>query len=362
MSNTELGYFYIQHESECDTLQSVDHSPNMGYNIRNSRVLNGMLQSPDQPENMNTTTASKDRKPHPSASDPLEVRIRGLIREQAYATPEGMKMWGDAKVIQRDFFTDVLPRASEEQYVHDKTQEALRRLSDAMNAEIVAGRENAERINTPALVVMNHYSGYKLNSFKPGEIDTEFGKMEELYPFPSFFASLIPVAEAVGKGTGLYDAHLEYSSKEENTPLRRVQENAGLLVIPESNGGLSSTRESTRHLLEKRPNSLLVVFPEGESSGKRNKGGPYDMMPFHSGAFVIAAELGLPVLPVAQFFNPERGFEISVMPPLMDIKRFEKGPDGKPTQESKEYYESLAQETHNQMQIQLDRLSGKKSS
>lgn len=362
MSSIERGYLHLQGASETDHLQSVDHSGNLGYNYMNSRVLNVMPNSPIQPENMNPTHVNKDRKPHPSASDPLEVRIRGLIREQAYSTAEGMKMWGESRQIQQHFFQDVLSHLDDPSYIHDKTQETLRKLAGTTNAEIVNGEENARQIKTPALVVLNHYSGYKLNSLKPEDLDTDFGKMEELYPFPSFFASLVPVAQAVGEGTGLYDAHLEYSTKEANTSLRQVQEAAGLLVIPESNGGLSSTLASTRELLEEHPNSLLVVFPEGESSGKRNNGTPYDMMPFHSGAFVIAAELGIPILPAVQYFNPERGFEVSVLPPLKDIQTFAKDPNGRPTEESKVYYENLAELTHQKMQSELNKLSGKQSS
>lgn len=299
-----------------------------------------------------------NKNPHPSAKDPLEVRIRRLIREQAYATPEGEQMWRDTKAIQLEYFQDALAHLNDPKYVHNSTQNTLERIARATNAHIVDGREYAEQLDTPALVVFNHYSGYKLTALKPDEIDADFGDMEELYPFPSFYAPLFPVAKAVGDDVKLYDAHLEYGRKDKALPLRRVQEEAGILVVPEKGGSFETTLDATKKMIEGRPRSLIVVFPEGQTSGKRNNGTPYDMLPFRTGAFAIAAEAGIPVLPVVQYFNPNKGFEIVVLPPLKDLKVFEKGPDGKQTQESRDYYENLANTTHDAMQSSLNVLSG----
>jgi 1-acyl-sn-glycerol-3-phosphate acyltransferase len=267
-------------------------------------------------------------------------------------------MWQKTKELQRDYFKDAAAHMEDSAYIHDATQKVLNDIAVATNTQIVSGKENISDIKTPALVVLNHYSGYKLTSLKSDDLEIDFGKMEELYPFPSFFASMIPVARGIGQDVTLHDAHLEYGRKEDDSLLRKIQEKAGLLVISEENGGFKDTLDATRQIIDKNPKSLIVVFPEGESSGKRNEGGPYDMVAFHTGAFVIAGELGLPVIPAVQYFNPDTGFQVVVLPPI-ESRVFEKGPDGKPTAESKEYYEKLAQETHDKMQYELDRLMGK---
>lgn len=352
MKNCEYGYYEPN-----DNHQSIDHGSDLRYNNINTTRFN-MLDN--QENNMNHQPSNPNRKPHPSAKDPLEIRIRGLIREQAYSSLEGVNMWEESKRIQQQYFNDSLSNLDNPSYVHDRTQEVLREISQATKAHIIKGKEYVRSLKTPALIALNHYSGYKLNAFKPGEIDADFGEMEELYPFPSFFASMVPVAREVGDDVTLYDAHLEYGKKEDNMPLKKVQEEAGLLVIPEQNGGFTSTLESTKKIIEEHPRSLLVVFPEGESSGKRNNGGPYDMVDFHTGAFVIAGELGIPVLPAVQYFHPENGFQVVVLPPI-GPRSFEKGLDGKATEESKAYYEQLAKETHDKMQLELNQLMGKES-
>lgn len=341
---------------EQDNYQSIDHGGKLRYNSRGSIDRYNMLPSPDD---MNGKPDNNGKRPHPSMAEPLEVRIRGLIQDQAYETPLGMKMWGDVKRIQGEYFTEASEHLNNSTYVHDKTQETLGRIARATNAQVIKGKECLRQLNTPALVVLNHYSGYKLTSFVPEDIPAaDFGSMSELYPFPAFFASLYPAAKEVGDDVTLYDAHLEYAKAEKGNKLRRIQEEAGLLVIPEEDGGFPATLEATRKIVATHPRSLLVVFPEGESSGKRNNGGPYDMVPFHTGAFVIAAELGLPVVPAVQYFNPEKGFQVSVLSSF-NPKTFEKGSDGKPTAESKAYYKQVALEVHDNMQKELYALSGR---
>jgi hypothetical protein len=64
------------------------------------------------------------------------------------------------------------------------------------------------------------------------------------------------------------------------------------------------------------------MYPEGGTSGKRNEGTPYDLDNFHSGTLVVAAELGLPILPVTQKLNPESGMELRISEPIF-VKRKE---------------------------------------
>jgi hypothetical protein len=296
------------------------------------------------------------RKPHPSPFDPLEMRIRSLIREQAFSSRLGRRMWFRTREIQKKFFNDALNHLDDSRYIHDRTQETLRQIAGVMNSKIVSGYENLVDVHIPAVIGLNHYSGYKLNSLRPEEVLSDFGTMKELYPFLSFFAALSPVARVLGEDVALYDFHLEYGQKSQNLALRKIQEEAGLLVIPEQSGGFSFLLDAARKFIIEKQRVLLVGFPEGESSGKRNNGGPYDLVPFHTGVFVIAAELGIPFLPAVQFFNPEVGFQVSVLPSI-EPKVFERSSDGKLTKEAKDYYEKLAFETRQRMQIELKALT-----
>ena len=62
--------------------------------------------------------------------------------------------------------------------------------------------------------------------------------------------------------------------------------------------------------------SVVVMYPEGGTSGKRNEGGPYDLDIFHKGAFVVANISISLSCPLSQFFNSKSGFEIDVLEPI----------------------------------------------
>ena len=286
---------------------------------------------------------SNSRRPHPKKDDPLEIRIRDLIREQAYRTPQGKQMWEKSKDAQLRYFREALGRIDDVTYVHERTQQLLSELAKITNAHIVLGEENLRDLRLPALVVLNHYSGYKNTTLQREELGIDLGEMDELYPFPVFYSSVVPAARKLGEEVSLYDAHLEYSPDE--TPLRKLQEEAGLLVIPENGASFQAVLELTRDTIKRDPNSLVVVFPEGETSGKRNSGGPYDMVSFHTGPFAIASILGIPVLPVAQYFNPESGFEIGIGKSIQ--------PD---TNRPREEYSRLAESTRQEMRGLLSQM------
>ena len=51
--------------------------------------------------------------------------------------------------------------------------------------------------------------------------------------------------------------------------------------------------------MKTHPNSAIIHFPEGGTTGKRSNSGLYDLEDFKTGIFVLAAQLGVPVVPVA---------------------------------------------------------------
>lgn len=287
---------------------------------------------------MSMENGNGKRPPHPFRNDPLEQRIRGLIRDNVCSTVKGREMFAKVNDLQIDYFRDAIGNIGKPGVTHDRTQELLKELSQVTNSRIVQGAENLDSLpkKSPVFAMVNHFSGYKLVAIEQGTLGVDSPDIDQIYPFPIFYSSLVPVAEALEDN--LYDAHLELPA-----PLLKVQEEAGLLVVPPGEGQFKTVVERTEDHLKEHPNSLLVLFPEGESSGKRNNGGPYDMVGFHAGSFIIAAKKGIPVVPIAQYFNPNSGFELAIFP------SFKLDPNG-----DRAYFEQMAANTRQEMQAWLD--------
>lgn len=288
---------------------------------------------------------SNGRHPHPSREDSLEVRIRGVIEDQAFSTDLGRKMFDDSRSILTSYFGDALENVENTQYVHDFTQETLKQLAQTTNSRIVSGQEKLDSFpkGSPVFAATNHYSGYKLMDIEQQEYGVNFPDMDYVVPFPFFFSSLSPVAEKLEDN--LYDAHQKMPDI-----FGKIQEEAGLLVIPKEGNSYEDIKRKTESMVAKRPNSLIVIFPEGETSGKRNSGSPYDLVGFHGGSFAIAQELGIPVIPVCQYFNPESGFEVGILDPV-DFKDIPQSDD---KDLRREYFSSKAEDVRKQMQSWLD--------
>lgn len=278
------------------------------------------------------------RNPHPRRDDPLEQRIRGLIRDQVYSTDLGRRMFNEAGKAQLAYFRDSLAHLADQDLIRDQTQALLKEIARVTNAQIVHGKENLAKVPKGASVFaqVNHFSGYKLAAIDQKDLGLDLPEIDEIFPYPLFYSSLVPVAEALGDN--LYMAQLEYPS-----PLLEVQKGAGLLLVPLEKGQYDEVLRRTKEHIAKYPNPLIVLFPEGGTSGKRNGGGPYDLEPFHTGSFRIAAELGITVLPVVQYFNPTAGFEVAVFEPIsLD-------PNG-----GKDYIAGISEKTQQKMQAWLD--------
>ncbi len=297
------------------------------------------------PEDMTATR----KKYHGDIHDPLEQRIRRLIQDQACSTEQGRIMFDRARELQTTYYQDCLQKLDDEQYIHERTQKLLNELADIFHPRIVDGEDYLGQLpeGKPVFVVLNHYSGHKLSTVFSKDIgvravDLEGKEMEEIYPPPLHYAPVKPIADRLG--ARLYDSHIELP----NENLVKIQHAAGGVVIPPKEGIFRQVVEQSQKFVENHPNDILVNFPEGESSGKRNQGGPYDMVPFHKGAFVIASQLGATILPVAMFFNPESGFELGVFKPFVP------DPKTEDREASNEYFESVAESTRKTMQDWLD--------
>jgi hypothetical protein len=280
-------------------------------------------------ENMTDYSRHKSQE-----ADPQEVRIKGLLKEH-FEKGGGLEMLERAKALEEEYLREVVADLSDPRSVHDKTQALLNSLAEAMNSRIVEGKSHLDRFpkGTPALAVVNHFSGYKLAPIEQEAVGVKIPEIEEIYLPPLFYSSIYPVAQEMGDT--LHEAHFELPH-----PLLEIQEAAGTIIVPTSGEGVfDRVLERTRTHLDTHPHSLTVIFPEGGSSGKRNNGGPFDLDKFHTGTFRIAERLGVPIVPVAQYFNPEQGFELGILEPFTPVH------DG-----SNEYFTQVADRTRQGMQ------------
>lgn len=293
----------------------------------------------------------------PKPDDLKEQRIVGEIRKRFFSSGWAKNTFGQLRGIQINHLKDSLSHLQDSSYIHDKTQDLLAKLADITNAKIIEGKENVDVLSKgkAVMIATNHLGSYKLNSLTPDElrnIGINGPVLPIYYPFPLYFASMMPVAEKLENN--LYEASFEYPGK-----VKEIYMASGSIEVPppppspigvkdlrqenQTNGRASILIDSTRELIRKHPNAAIVSFPEGGTTGKRNGKGPYDMENFRGGSFLIAAEAGIPVLPVVQYFNPNSGFELKVFSPIFpEVGR------------TKDYYQEIAKKSSVKMQAWLD--------
>lgn len=245
----------------------------------------------------------------PKETDVDEVRIVELMRKTLLSTEWAKSKFKDVRQVLITYFKEVLGQIGSPDKIHEMTQNTIKTIAELTNSRIVSGTEHLYGLpkRQPVLAVVNHLGAYKLVGIKPEELGLDLPGMDVIHPFPLYYAPLHPVGQVLGDN--LYEAHVQLPE-----PLHAIQKAAGLIIVPPKTGGLlDDLLGQTRELIASHPNSLTTVFPEGGTSGKRNMGGPYDLDSFKTGAFVIAANLGIPVLPVCQYFNPEKGFEMGIL-------------------------------------------------
>lgn len=275
--------------------------------------------------------------------DPNEAAIREKIRLAVLREEWARRAFSEVRGLQVDYLRDAIAHSADESYVHDRSQRVLRDICAKLGAEIVGGKEllgDALR-SRPVLLATNHFGAYKLLGVRTKEeLGVDIAGYEDMYPFPAYFAALAPVAETLHSG-------LYYSSNDFPGVFGEIHSASGFIHVPAvKDGRTAALIQQTREVITKRPASAIVIFPEGTTSGKPTGLGPYSLNPFRTGAYVLAAELGLPVVSVAQYFDPESGFKLKVFPPLV------------PEKSDKAGYEAVARSQQLQMQQWLDTMEG----
>lgn len=270
--------------------------------------------------------------------DPKEIRIRGLLKQELLSTTWAREALGKAKSHLKDFFKKTLvnPQEARQDYTH-----LLKDLAEDTHTKIVSGSENLQSPlldkNKGVIVVLNHFGVAKMTDIDPLEVGLPANQLGMDEPFPMRHAT-------VSKISGQMNRPIFETAGEQPFPINNIQKNIGEIMITYGqSGGLNQLKDAVGQTLAKNPTALMVMYPEGGTSGKWNGGRIYDLGDFKTGAFVIAAEFGLPVLPVCQYFNPNRGFELGILPPILIQKTVDRS-----------YYQNIAKEIQNSMQQWLN--------
>ncbi len=288
----------------------------------------------------NHTDAVVEKKP--KKGDVREIAITAKIAGEVNKTEWAQEVVAKIRELQIRYLREILTKKDDSSFVYLKTQEVLAEISKLLRAEIVEGAELLAEIpkGKPVLVMTNHFGLYKLAGIDPRkDLGVDIPGYDFMYPSPLYFAGLNPVGEAVGND-------LSYVSNEFPGVFGEIHQASGFIhVPPKTDEGVSRTgllTEQTGDVINKNPNIAIVNYPEGGTSGKYNGLGPYDLEPFKTGGYVIASKLGVHVVPVAQYFDPEKGLRLRVFRPYI------------PFITEKETFEDQAKKDKDQMQEWLN--------
>lgn len=283
-----------------------------------------------------------------SQEDPKEVAIREKIKLAVLERQWARDAFSKIKALQIEYLKKTIANVENPGIVHDITQNVLEKISALLGSQIVEGAEALAKVpkGSPALIMANHFGAYKLTGIHPGEdLGVDIPGYDAMYPYPMYFAALYPVAKEIGD-------KLYYVSEDFPLILGQIHTEAGFIYVPPSSVEVEGGRtmfllEETREAINNHRNGAFVNFPEGGTSGKYSGLGPYDLDPFKTGGYVVAANLNIHVIPVGQYFDKDKGFQLKVLEPSI------------PPITDREGYEEIAERHRSEMQSWLNERQGK---
>ncbi len=253
-------------------------------------------------------------KKMPRPDDPLDIayvlKLKQCVLREAWAK----QAFATIREKQIEYLREVLKQSKDSAFVFTRTQQVLEEVAELLKTRIVEGAELLQKIpkGHPALVMTHHLSTYKLTGFdSKRELGFAIPGYDFICPEPVLIAGLKPVARVLGDD-------LSYASADFPGVFGEIHRGAGFLHIPPpemlTTGRTAYLLEETKQAFKRRPNTAMVNFPEGKTSGKHRGLGPYDLEPFKTGGYVIAGQLHTRVIPVAQYFDPHEGMQLKVFP------------------------------------------------
>lgn len=220
-------------------------------------------------------------------------------------------------------------------------ERTLEESAQISKARIASGEEYLTGIKDKkgVIVVVNHFGLYKA-TMVPNENGKYPVPLDKISPFPVRLIAMKCLSDKLN--VNFFETALELP-----TGLLEIQEMCNGITIPnKGNGRTQILIKKVEKTLDKNSGAIVVMYPEGGTSGKSNMGSPYDLLDdFQSGAFFVARALDLPVLPACIYLNADEGLELHILEPLSV-----NGLDEKKVKE-------VTQETKSRMQDKLDELS-----
>jgi hypothetical protein len=253
-------------------------------------------------------------KKAPRRDDSLDIAIVKKIKQCILRERWARDAFTAIRKRQIEYLREVLAKSDDDAFVYTRTQEVLAEFAGLLRAEIEEGMEHLAEIQRgrPVILATNHLSAYKLTGFDPKrELGVAIQNYDFITPSPMFIAGFVPASKALGD-------NLSYVSDDFPGVFGRIHRAAGFVHVPPKEtlktGRTAYLLEQTRETFRKRQDTALVNFPEGQTSGKHEGLGPYDLAQFKTGGYVIAADLKTRVVPIAQYFDPRKGMRLKVFP------------------------------------------------
>lgn len=240
----------------------------------------------------------------------IDLVIRKKIKDSTLSSFSS-KVFSDMKIELERFLFVSLQNLNDRSAILSKYSNLISRLTKISNSKVVKGLENLKSIDvkSPIVIVSNHFGIIPL---------TLIDNSDQRFPWPLKEIGAFPVRLAsLNVLSGLSEMRLFEVATELPEPIASIQRATPLILIPRNIDNKSQLLvDKSKKVINENENVGIIIYPEGGISGKLNHGGPYDLDKFHTGAFVLAKELNLQILPVCQYFNPKSGFELDILKPL----------------------------------------------
>lgn len=247
----------------------------------------------------------------PNKDDPKEKAIREKL-DLLNNTEWSKSFFEIVKNKQVEFFRNSINKIPSTLSVRNIYLDLVEEISSKGKTEIKSGISNLLEIHSgPLIVITNHLGTAKITRVNTSDLNTSNSQLEEIEPFPIRVAPIYLISEKLSMS--IHECAIELPD-----PFLDVQTKSGVLTIPARGEGRTELLQTkVQSMIESDDKSIIVMYPEGGTSGKRNSGGPYDLDVFHTGSFVIAKNLGLPILPVFQSFDSSDGFRLDILKQIM---------------------------------------------
>lgn len=247
----------------------------------------------------------------PLDTDPQEKEIKQKLAKEVASGEFAKVILPELQKMQTSFFELALHNPDNNRKIMEEYRKLIPKLRESSNTKIISGLEYLDELKPDESVIIstNHLGIIKLTPVENPNHKYPIA-LDKFEPFLLRHAPFSAISEKL-------KATLHETAVQLPPPLSKIQKACGVItIIPGTEGGTETIIQEVDSIQKNEGRIIVVMYPEGGTSGKRNNAGPYDLDNFHTGTFVIAAKTGLVVLPVTQFFNPSSGYELTILPPI----------------------------------------------